>query len=393
MRKLGILPALAVGLILSSIGAAQEKKDAKSSEKLDGKWYVVRQEQFGGAVPATVANRLSIVIDGNKMEWYIGNPAPNMAATITVDPEKKTIDAKVTRGSLNGKTMLGIYKFEDGMLHVCWAEIDAKRPEKFASTKPGGGAFEYTNYSRQPVKDGPPDPTKKGRPDKQEPAPAKVDFTLTSEQLAKDYETDRAAANKKYSGKWVEVEGPVQFVPVLANGDVSISLVGFKADPKKFGGHTVRGIPPAEEREKLKGLVPGQKAKLKGKVDRETAGEFIELVPCAIVSIGPDPAIPVTADQLTEAYAKDAKAADAKYNGKWVFVEGVVLELRPDEASVILAGAGKKDGKALRISASYPDNRKKDFAALKKGDTAKIKGECGGQFLGSITLTSAGLVK
>jgi hypothetical protein len=235
-------------------------------------------------------------------------------------------------------------------------------------------------------KDGPGDAGKEKTADK-------VDFTLTSEQLAKDYETDSAAANKKYTGKWVEVEGPVQFVLVLPGGDVNISLVGFKPDPNKFGGHTVRGIPAAEEREKLKGLVPGQKVKLKGKVDRETAGEYIELVPCAIVSIGPDPAIPVTADQLTEAYAADTKAADAKYKGKWVFVEGVVLELRPDEASVILAGAGKKDGNSLRVSASYPDNRKKDFAALKKGDTAKIKGECGGEFLGSITLTSAGLVK
>ncbi|HKB38765.1 MAG TPA: hypothetical protein VKD72_20145 [Gemmataceae bacterium] len=220
----------------------------------------------------------------------------------------------------------------------------------------------------------------------------KVDFTLTSEQLAKDYETDSAAANKKYTGKWVEVEGPMQFVLVLPGGDVNITLVGFKLDPSKFGGHTVRGIPPAEEREKLKGLIPGQKVKLKGKVDRANAG-FIELVPCAIVAIGPDPAIPVTADQLTEAYAADTKAADAKYKGKWVFVEGVVLELRPDEASVILAGAGKKDGKSLRVSASYPDNRKKDFAALKKGDQAKIKGECGGEVLGSITLTSAVLVK
>ncbi len=78
---------------------------------------------------------------------------------------------------------------------------------------------------------------------------------------------------------------------------------------------------------------------------------------------------------------------------KWLFVEGVVVELRPDEASVLLAGAGKKNGKALRVSASYPDNRKQDFAALKKGDTAKIKGVCGGEFLGVISLTSAGLVK
>src|SRR3954447_18448837 len=140
MRNMGILSAVAVVLLLAGAGSAGEKKaDDKTPEKLDGKWYVVRQEQFGGPLPAIVAKRLSLVVDGDKMEWYIGNPAPNMAATITLDPEKKTIDAKVTRGSLNGRTMLGIYKLEDGMLHVCWAEIDAKRPEKFATTKPGGG--------------------------------------------------------------------------------------------------------------------------------------------------------------------------------------------------------------------------------------------------------------
>jgi hypothetical protein len=221
----------------------------------------------------------------------------------------------------------------------------------------------------------------------------KVDFTLTSEQLAKDYETDRAAAAKKYTGKWVEVEGPMDHSLVLPSGDVNIVLVGFRADPKQLSGHSVRGIPPAEEREKLKGLVSGQTVKLKGKVDRETAGEFIDLVPCAIVSIGPDPSIPVTADQLTEAYAADTKAADAKYKGKWLLVEGVVLELRADEASVILAGAGKKDGNPLRVSASYPDNRKTDFATLKKGDRAKVKGQCDGESVGLITLTSAALVR
>src|SRR6266545_3005516 len=138
-------------------------------------------------------------------------------------------------------------------------------------------------------KDPPPPVNKDGSGDAGKDQTAdQVDFTLTSEQLAKDYETDSAAANKKYTGKWVEVEGPVQFVLVLPSDDVNISLVGFKRYPDKFGGHSVRGIPPAEEREKLKGLIPGQKVKLKGKVDRETAGEYIELVPCAIVSIGPD---------------------------------------------------------------------------------------------------------
>jgi hypothetical protein len=227
-------------------------------------------------------------------------------------------------------------------------------------------------------------------------APAKVDFTLTSEQLAREYETDRAAADQKYKGKWVEVEGPMESVLVLPSGDVNIRLAGFQADPKKFDGHSVRGVPPAADGEKLKGLTRGQKVTLRGKVYRETAGSYIDLVPCAIVSIGPDPAIAVTADRLTEDYARDAKAADARYKDKWLLVEGVVAELKDAKSgadSVIFEGAAEKDGKKLHIKAAYPADRKPDFAALKKGDKVKIKGECAGEFLGTISLSYTVLVK
>jgi hypothetical protein len=229
-----------------------------------------------------------------------------------------------------------------------------------------------------------------------QPTPAQVDFRLTSQQLAKDYEIDKVAAAAKYTGKWVEVEGPMESVLVLPSGDVNIRLVGFEADPKKFSGHSVRGIPAAADAEKLKSLTRGQMVKLKGKVERETAGMFVDLVPCELVSIGPDPAIRVTADQLTQDYARDAAAADRKYRDKWLLVEGTVAELKEDRAAadcVILEGAGKKDGKPLRVSAAYPADRKKDFAALKKGDRVKIKGECGGEFAGTISFSYTVLVK
>lgn len=186
MRHLAILSSLAAWLLLLSTTSAQEKGDAKSTEKLDGRWYVVRQDQFGGPIPAGVAKRLSLVLDGNKMEWYIGNPAPNMAATFTIDPEKKAIDAKVTQGSLNGKTMLGIYKLEDGKLHICWAEIDAKRPEKFVTTKPGGGVFEYTVYSRTKDMD------EKKQPAKDPGSAGKKDIRTLQVKLAEKWKDDGA---------------------------------------------------------------------------------------------------------------------------------------------------------------------------------------------------------
>jgi uncharacterized protein (TIGR03067 family) len=170
-----------LGVVRSAtFGGAAAPGDAKSSGKLDGKWQVVRQEEHGGLVPAIVSKRLSMLIDGNKMEWYIGNPAPNFAATITVDEGKKTVDARITRGSFIGKTMLGIYKLERNVLHMCWGEIGTdKRPERFATTKRGGGVYNYTIYSRGPVSpEAPPDPTKKQPPAGKRPKLADLKFTV-----------------------------------------------------------------------------------------------------------------------------------------------------------------------------------------------------------------------
>jgi uncharacterized protein (TIGR03067 family) len=175
MRLIGISSlvlgiACIAGILCQPDSAAGDKEDAKSPEKLDGKWYVVRQEEHENVVPAAVTKRLTMVIDGNKMEWYIGNPAPNFVATLTIDEEKKTIDAKVTRGSFIGKTMLGIYKFEKGQLHMCWSEFTTdKRPEKFATTKRGGGLYNYTIYAREPAPQAPPELGSKTPPGKKPP--------------------------------------------------------------------------------------------------------------------------------------------------------------------------------------------------------------------------------
>src|SRR5437868_4339203 len=179
--SVALIMACVLGAVCFHVGTAAQKEAAQAADKLDGTWYVVRQEKFGNVVPPIVAKRMTLVIDGDKMEWYIGNPAPNQAAIFTLDPEKKAIDAKVTRGSLNTRTMLGIYKIEDGMLHVCWAEIDAKRPTKFATTKPGGGSVEYAIYSRTK------DQELKNQPGKEATGPGKKDIRTLQVKLAEKW--------------------------------------------------------------------------------------------------------------------------------------------------------------------------------------------------------------
>jgi uncharacterized protein (TIGR03067 family) len=160
-------------------------------EPLDGRWQVTRQEERGGLVPPIVSKRLSMVIEDGEMGWYIGNPAPNLTATITLNEEKKTVDAEITRGSFYGKKMLGIYRLNKDTLEMCWGEIGTdKRPSKF-TTKPGaGGGFNYTTYRREkPIDDKPgpeerrqakppPDPTTKPTPAGQRPRLADLKFTL-----------------------------------------------------------------------------------------------------------------------------------------------------------------------------------------------------------------------
>jgi uncharacterized protein (TIGR03067 family) len=204
MRSIGngsvflVMALAAAGLVRDSRGAAQE--DPKSP--LDGRWQVTRQEERNGLVPPIVSKRLSMVIEDGEMGWYIGNPAPNLTATITMNEEKKTVDAEITRGSFIGKKMLGIYRLNKDVLEVCWGEIGTeKRPTKF-TTKPGaGGGFNYTTYRREkPIDDKarpeappqakePPDPTKKPTPVGKRPKLADMKFTLPKGWEAKYSDT------------------------------------------------------------------------------------------------------------------------------------------------------------------------------------------------------------
>src|SRR6185295_18260825 len=72
------------------------------------------------------------------------------------------------------------------MFHVCWAEIDGKRPQKFASTKPGGGVFEYTIYSRTKDSD------EKKLPAKESAGAGNKDIRTLEVKLANEWKDDGA---------------------------------------------------------------------------------------------------------------------------------------------------------------------------------------------------------
>ncbi len=90
---------------------------------------------------------------------------------------------------------------------------------------------------------------------------ATTELSLTSEELHSNFENDEAAANKKYTGKVIEVEG--ELVEILENSDQSSTLILSSAHPI-FGvkcrlnpKDNSKAIPEKGSRVKLKGLCTG----------------------------------------------------------------------------------------------------------------------------------------
>jgi uncharacterized protein (TIGR03067 family) len=156
LHRSGWVAVLAL-FVAAGVGAGDDKEDAAKKElkALEGNWKLTRQEQRGSLTPKPVVANLRIVIEGDQMSWYIGNPAPNQTADLKVDPSKepKTIDAEITSNSAKDKKMLGIYKLTKDTLEICWGEPGGdKRPTKFTS-RPGVGAGNtYDKYEREKEK-------------------------------------------------------------------------------------------------------------------------------------------------------------------------------------------------------------------------------------------------
>jgi hypothetical protein len=225
-------------------------------------------------------------------------------------------------------------------------------------------------------------------------AGSEPEFSVTSEALAREYETDSAAADRKYKGKWVLVEGLMDNVDFL-DGDFVVSLKKAAVEPAaKPKGYVIHGYFLPSDAKKVSGLTRGQDIQFKGKCDGEQAGGVVELLSCELVVVGPDPSLPVTAAQLTRDYGRDEKAADAKYKDRYVLVEGTVVGLREQDGvpAVLLEGHDEKSPAPLRVAATYSAGRKDEFAALKKGNKVKVKGECAGRFLGEVSVRYAELV-
>lgn len=157
MRNISLFAVvLGVAFVGANFALGDDAEAAKKELKaLEGNWQLKRQEGGGSLTPKLVVERLRIVIDGEEMSWYIGNPAANQTADLKVDPSQnpKTIDAEITSGSAKDKIMLGIYKLDKDTLEICWGKPGSdRRPTKFTTRPSVGAGNQMDKYEREKKK-------------------------------------------------------------------------------------------------------------------------------------------------------------------------------------------------------------------------------------------------
>jgi hypothetical protein len=232
----------------------------------------------------------------------------------------------------------------------------------------------------------------------QAPAPNKEgqvpsgDAAVKAEVVAKEVRDDPIAAETKYTGQTIVVEGPVSDLfrrPNDGSGSsgvvVAVSLVGVPTPTEPNGTSVFCECRPEDEK-KASELSIGQVVRIRGRC----AEAALAPRSCVIESVGPDPSIKVDATELVTEFLKNQKAAEAKYKGKPLTLTAAVIERKDGSDLVLTYGPNK----AITVGASRPDRAidQKQFDAAKPGDRVTIKCRFGGAALFGIRFEKCRLV-
>jgi hypothetical protein len=202
-------------------------------------------------------------------------------------------------------------------------------------------------------------------------------LAVTADQLAKDFQSDEKAAEGKYRDRWLVVDGVYKEAYERNAGGTPTRLAYFADynDPSTRHTSLVGCEVGAAAYPAFDGLTPGQRIKVKARCTRGGYSSVL-LSDGELLEAGKDSALAVSAAQLAKEVAADGKAAAARYNDKWLLVEGTVWQANPkDRPAITLEGADEKAAKPVRVVGLFGGDREADPGKVKKGDRVRLKGK------------------
>lgn len=130
-----VLLVLSVGLLIAA-DAKNDDAAKKELKILSGTYVMVSGESKAEKLSEERIKEAKLVMEGDKDTANFGGDT--VKGTLKIDPTKAPKEIDATDGE--GKTMLGIYKFEKNQFTVCFAPPGKERPKEF-SIKVGTGDF------------------------------------------------------------------------------------------------------------------------------------------------------------------------------------------------------------------------------------------------------------
>lgn len=219
------------------------------------------------------------------------------------------------------------------------------------------------------------DSKKVGATDDKKPA---ADVTITAAQLMKDYYADKTAA-QKYVGKTLEITGTVDEVYSGFSGELILNLQGYAPDPIRQLTRVHCQLQLKEEARALN-LSNKQTVTIRARLTVLNDTFSASLKDGQLITVGPNPALVVTAAQMTKDYAADTAAAIKKYRLQPMLLEGVVADIERRGRVFIfeLVGHDEKAAKPIRVEVDFhgliSEKMADKLAAVKKGETVQVRG-------------------
>jgi uncharacterized protein (TIGR03067 family) len=133
--RMHALFVLTVGLLIAA-DAKDDDAAKKEWKSLSGTYVMVSGESKAEKLSEERIKEAKMVMEVGKYTANFGGDS--VKGTLKIDPAKAPREIDATDGE--GKTMLGIYKFEKGQFTVCFAPPGKERPKEF-SVKVGTGDF------------------------------------------------------------------------------------------------------------------------------------------------------------------------------------------------------------------------------------------------------------
>jgi uncharacterized protein (TIGR03067 family) len=103
---------------------------------IEGKWTLIRGEKDGQDVSDADIQQSTLEIVGNQHSVKLGDDELKGTHTLDSNQSPMTIDSDDSEGPFAGRSMAGIFKFEDDIFTVCFAAPGNERPTEF-TTKDG----------------------------------------------------------------------------------------------------------------------------------------------------------------------------------------------------------------------------------------------------------------